>query len=78
MALLALLASLLTCSTLAFYIPGVAKKEFLKGANIDIFYNKLESTQTHLPFDYNYLSFCDKKHAKEGSQNIGQQMMGEA
>lgn len=42
----------------AFYLPGVAPKDYPEGAEIELFVNKLDSSETQLPFDYYYLNFC--------------------
>ena len=36
----------------AFYLPGVAPKDFTAGERVEMKVNKLTSTRTHLPYDY--------------------------
>ena len=51
-----LLAAL--CAATAFYLPGVAPKDFKQGEHVDIKVNKLTSTRTQLPYEYYALPFC--------------------
>ena len=39
-------------SRAAFYLPGVAPKDFTAGERVELKVNKLTSTRTHLPYDY--------------------------
>jgi transmembrane 9 superfamily protein 2/4 len=70
-------ALLLPCSS-AFYLPGVAPRNFERGDQIDLKVNKLSSTQTQLPYDYYSLKFCQPADGvKPYSENLGEFLRGD-
>lgn len=42
----------------AFYLPGVAPREYGDGERVEIKVLKLSSPKTQLPYDYYSLPFC--------------------
>ncbi|BFZ16301.1 hypothetical protein BsWGS_19341 [Bradybaena similaris] len=69
---------LLSCHVAAFYLPGVAPSEFMKGDPVEVKAVKLTSTKTQLPYEYYSLPFCtpnDGIHYK--SENLGEVLRGD-
>lgn len=61
----------------AFYLPGVAPRDYLPGQTVDLKVNKLDSVQTQLPYDYYSLPFCKPKEVVEAAENLGEIMAGD-
>lgn len=71
----------------AFYLPGVAPRSFESGEAIHLQVNKLDSTETIMPFDYYFFDFCEPGETPDGSnhghvggkvsENLGQVLLGE-
>ncbi|CAG9326160.1 unnamed protein product [Blepharisma stoltei] len=61
----------------AFYLPGVAPKDYKQDENIDLYFDKLDSATTELPFDTYYLNFCRPEHVKLKDENLGQTLSGD-
>lgn len=57
--------ALLLAAADAFYLPGVAPKEYADGDKVDIKVHKLSSPKTHLPYDYYSLPFCKPEEVSE-------------
>ena len=55
---------LLSALVEAFYLPGVAPKEYAEGSRVEIKVHKLSSPKTHLPYDYYSLPFCQPTSQK--------------
>ena len=72
---LLLVASL--CSGSAFYLPGVAPKDFKQGEHVEIKVNKLTSTRTQLPFEYYALPFCQPETIENVAENLGEVLRGD-
>ena len=70
-----LLAAL--CAATAFYLPGVAPKDFKQGEHVDIKVNKLTSTRTQLPYEYYSLPFCQPKAIENVAENLGEVLRGD-
>lgn len=68
---------LLSCSAQAFYLPGVAPQDFNLNDKVAIYVNKLDSSETQLPFNYYYLNFCTPDNLKPRSENLGQVLRGD-
>mmetsp|Transcript_23057 Transcript_23057/g.62585 ORF Transcript_23057/g.62585 Transcript_23057/m.62585 type:complete len:649 (+) Transcript_23057:54-2000(+) len=60
----------------AFYLPGVAPKEFEDGDRVEIKVNKLTSTKTQLPYDYYSLPFCRPAEVNNAAENLGEVLHG--
>ena len=45
-------------TTWAFYLPGVAPRDYVMGEQVALKVNALDSTHTQLPYDYYSLPFC--------------------
>lgn len=70
-----LLAAL--CAATAFYLPGVAPKDFKQGEHVDIKVNKLTSTRTQLPYEYYALPFCQPATIENVAENLGEVLRGD-
>lgn len=51
-------AALLLVAADAFYLPGIAPREYADGERVDVRVHKLSSPKTQLPYDYYSLPFC--------------------
>eukprot|EP00049_Salpingoeca_infusionum_P017951 m.355098 g.355098 ORF g.355098 m.355098 type:complete len:674 (-) comp17178_c0_seq1:7542-9563(-) len=81
-----LLAAMATTST-AFYLPGVAPRAFEMGEKIALHVNRLDTTESIMPFDYYYFDFCKPGETLNGTdhgrlgakvtENLGQVVLGE-
>lgn len=66
--------------TRAFYLPGIAPKDYQKETSLEIMANSLTSKKNKLPFDYYWLPYCgfDKPEMRRSrSVNLGQILAGE-
>ena len=58
----------------AFYLPGVAPKEFKPDDTVVLKYDKMDSTKTQLPYSIYDLPFCTPKDAdkkdKDGNPDV--------
>lgn len=61
----------------AFYLPGVAPRDYLAGQAVELKVNKLDSIQTQLPYDYYSLPFCSPKEVVEAAENLGEILAGD-
>ena len=61
----------------AFYLPGVAPKDFKQGEHVDIKVNKLTSTRTQLPYEYYSLPFCQPTALENVAENLGEVLRGD-
>jgi len=72
---------LFTCcsNVVAFYVPGVAPTDFMKGDIIEVKAIKMTSAHTQLPFEYYSMGFCEPKDGVKiySSENLGQILRGE-
>lgn len=78
---------LLLSSASAFYLPGVAPRAYQKEEPLALLVNRLDSSESIVPYDYYYFDFCEPgeevgqdTNAQEGakvSENIGQIVLGE-
>ncbi|XP_074580505.1 transmembrane 9 superfamily member 7-like [Curcuma longa] len=73
--LLALLLVLPSCR--AFYLPGVAPRDFRKGEDLLVKVNKLSSTKTQLPYDYYFLDYCKPSNIMNSAENLGEVLRGD-
>eukprot|EP00474_Spongospora_subterranea_P008744 CRZ09202.1 hypothetical protein [Spongospora subterranea] len=69
--------SLLLSLSSAFYLPGVAPRQFDKGDPIDLKVKGLNSIKTQYPYDYYDLSFCRPKQIVHKAENLGEHLTGE-
>lgn len=58
-----IIASFTACT--AFYLPGVAPKEFKMDDQVILKYDKMDSTKTQLPYSVYDLPFCTPKDAEK-------------
>lgn len=68
---------LLFPSSDAFYLPGVAPRDFQKGDELQVKVNKLSSTKTQLPYDYYFLDFCAPPKIMNSAENLGEVLRGD-
>mmetsp|Transcript_135274 Transcript_135274/g.201175 ORF Transcript_135274/g.201175 Transcript_135274/m.201175 type:complete len:626 (+) Transcript_135274:22-1899(+) len=69
---------LVVCSVAhAFYLPGVAPKEYVDGELVPLKVNKLVSAKTQLPYPYYSLPFCQPDTVKDMAENLGEILMGD-
>ncbi|EFH61245.1 hypothetical protein ARALYDRAFT_478776 [Arabidopsis lyrata subsp. lyrata] len=61
----------------AFYLPGVAPRDFQKGDPLYVKVNKLSSTKTQLPYDYYYLNYCKPPKILNNAENLGEVLRGD-
>lgn len=61
----------------AFYLPGVAPRDFSKGDELQVKVNKLSSTKTQLPYDYYFLDFCKPSKIMNSAENLGEVLRGD-
>ncbi|XP_017697036.1 transmembrane 9 superfamily member 7-like [Phoenix dactylifera] len=78
-ALLLFLLSFLLISppTHAFYLPGVAPRDFQKDDELQVKVNKLSSTKTQLPYDYYFLDYCKPPKIMNSAENLGEVLRGD-
>ena len=60
----------------AFYLPGVAPKEYQEGDAVQVKVNKLSSAVTQLPFDYYRLPHCRPAELVNMVENLGEVLHG--
>ncbi|CAL9102057.1 unnamed protein product [Musa textilis] len=76
--LLLLLSSLLVLPQAdAFYLPGVAPRDFQKDDELQVKVNKLSSTKTQLPYDYYFLDYCKPLKIMNSAENLGEVLRGD-
>lgn len=62
----------------AFYLPGIAMREYAPGDTVEVLANRLTSPSSSLPYSYYSLPFCKPSDAlKSKSVNLGQLLVGE-
>jgi len=80
-----LLILLVVTNSHGFYLPGLAPVSYCEDVNsstcknaIPIFVNRLVSSETLLPYEYNEFDFCpDDSQAGSPTENLGQVLFGE-
>lgn len=61
----------------AFYLPGVAPRDYQTGETVEIKVNKLDSVLTQLPYDYYSLPFCAPDEVELKAENLGEILTGD-
>mmetsp|Transcript_17812 Transcript_17812/g.55831 ORF Transcript_17812/g.55831 Transcript_17812/m.55831 type:complete len:648 (-) Transcript_17812:358-2301(-) len=62
----------------AFYLPGVAPREYKQGDKVELKVNKLTSIHTQIPYDYYSHKFCKPKGGvKQSAENLGEFLSGD-
>ena len=61
----------------AFYLPGVAPREFQEGEKIEVKVTKLSSVRTHMPYEYYSMPFCKPDVAESFAENLGEVLQGD-
>uniref|UniRef100_A0A6U3B0H5 Transmembrane 9 superfamily member n=1 Tax=Lotharella globosa TaxID=91324 RepID=A0A6U3B0H5_9EUKA len=61
----------------AFYLPGVAPRDYLYGETVELKVNKLDSVHTQLPYDFYSLPFCTPDKIEESAENLGEVLSGD-
>lgn len=60
-------------SASAFYLPGVAPREYAVGEKVELKVNKLTSVRTQIPYDYYSHRYCKPKSGvKQAAENFGE------
>ncbi|THU54794.1 hypothetical protein C4D60_Mb10t28910 [Musa balbisiana] len=80
--LIAALLLLLSCLLVsppshAFYLPGVAPRDFHKDDELQVKVNKLSSTKTQLPYDFYFLDYCKPSKIMNNAENLGEVLRGD-
>ncbi|KAJ8907603.1 hypothetical protein NDN08_007713 [Rhodosorus marinus] len=62
-----------------FYIPGFAPNKYEEGAKLDVYADKLYSSENKVPYDYFSLPFCQKspQSLRQQHLSIGEMMLGD-
>lgn len=77
-ALLLVVAVVSTHIANAFYLPGIAMREYAQGDRIEVLANRLTSPSSALPYSYYSLPFCKPADPlKSKPVNLGQLLVGE-
>ncbi|KAJ3694086.1 hypothetical protein LUZ60_009566 [Juncus effusus] len=61
----------------AFYLPGVAPRDFQMDDDLQVKVNKLSSTKTQLPYDYYFLDYCKPPAIMNSAENLGEVLHGD-
>lgn len=62
----------------AFYLPGIAMKDYSPGDRVEVLANRLTSLTSALPYSYYSLPFCrPQDEVKSKPVNLGQLLVGE-
>ncbi|XP_074582929.1 transmembrane 9 superfamily member 7-like isoform X2 [Curcuma longa] len=72
-----LLLSLLLPQAAAFYLPGVAPRDFHKDDELQVKVNKLSSTKTQLPYEFYFLDYCKPSKVMNSAENLGEVLRGD-
>lgn len=67
----------LVTGSLAFYLPGVAPRDYDPGEPVELKVNKLTSVHTQLPYKYYYLPFCKPDQIIDKVENLGEILRGD-
>lgn len=79
------IASSFICGSKAFYLPGLSPVNYCEkehasdtcSSSIPVLANRLDSTESVIPFDYNHFDFCKSNQDSAPSENLGQIVFGE-
>merc|ERR1712216_726943 len=69
------LAIIETCA--AFYLPGVAPREFQDGDKVNLKVIRIDSVKTQLPYEYYALPFCRPPEIINAAENLGEVLRGD-
>lgn len=61
----------------AFYLPGVAPRDYQEFEAVELKVNDLESVKTQIPYEFYALPFCKPDKIEAVSENLGQILSGE-
>lgn len=61
----------------AFYLPGVAPRDFSEGDELQVKVNKLSSIKTQLPYEYYSLGYCRPPKIENSAENLGEVLRGD-
>ena len=62
--------------SVAFYLPGVAPRDYADGENVEIKVQNLDSVKTQLPYDFYSLGFCKPVDIEFSAENLGEVLAG--
>lgn len=74
------LSATVSVSVSAFYLPGVAPRDYFQGEEVEVKVVKLDSVKTQLPYDYYSLPWgqsCKPPQIEEAAENLGEIMSGD-
>lgn len=77
MRLIALLAFVACLPVDAFYLPGVAPRQYETGAQVEMKVNNLNSVKTQLPYRYYTLPYCKPTDIRQRVENLGEILAGD-
>jgi len=63
--------------TQAFYLPGIAPRNYEEGDMIEVKVTGLDSVKTQLPYEYYSLPFPRPEHVEVAAENLGEVLSGE-
>jgi transmembrane 9 superfamily protein 2/4 len=61
----------------AFYLPGVAPRQYETGARVEMKVNTLLSVKTQLPYRYYTLPYCKPEAIRQRVENLGEILAGD-
>jgi len=61
----------------AFYLPGVAPREFQDGDQVNLKVIRIDSVKTQLPYEYYALPFCQPPEIINAAENLGEVLRGD-
>merc|ERR1711968_64996 len=70
-------AALLVVQANAFYLPGVAPREFQDGEKVNLKVIRIDSVKTQLPYEYYALPFCQPPEIINAAENLGEVLRGD-
>jgi len=73
----AIAALVVARSAQAFYLPGVAPRQYDAGGLVDLKVNKLTSVRTQLPYGYYTLPYCRPPAIQDSVENLGEILTGD-
>eukprot|EP00668_Euglena_longa_P015985 GGOE01020181.1.p1 GENE.GGOE01020181.1~~GGOE01020181.1.p1 ORF type:complete len:639 (-),score=223.00 GGOE01020181.1:442-2358(-) len=79
MLLRSLIPFLLLAGCSAFYLPGVAPREYFEDENVTVKVNSIKSTETAIPYDYYSIMVCRPEgRIKSEAENMGEILWGDS
>ena len=72
-------ALLLVSPTSAFYLPGIAPKDFVEGDQVPLHVNALQAIKSVLPYDFynERFHFCKPEKVQDDGESLGSVLLGD-